>query len=433
MSLTKNSPEVNKIIDKLYKNNYGTITSTLTKRFGLENFDQIESIVSKSLEEVKKAWQESNIPHDPKDTLWQFITENCSDLFCKKIGKKSYYSNPKEKSITNLIYPNEDEALENNLAMLFLSCNPVIPNHLRVPFILKTFGGYTTPYIARLFSKNQNSLSDEIKSIKVLVLNKKIDFKIPEDPKQFKLQFENMVCVIYEIFSLGFKHPDSKIKVAPDLCHLALNLAKTTISQSRTNTAETHALFALILLKASRLNSMLDINGNLLNLKEQDRTLWNKKMIKDGIYHLYKSANGKNVTKLHLEAGIAAIHATSKDYKSTNWKQIISLYDNYLTLNHSPQTELERSIAISRYKGAREGIKSINKIDLKSLNSCELLYSTLGNLYLQIHKYDKALKNYKKSLTLTENPSTRSFIRSKISICDQRIKMTKRYKKSLSF
>ena len=435
MALLKNNPEVNNTIDKLIKDNHATITAALTKHFGIENLEQIENIVSKSFNDAKNSWIESSVPNDPKNIVWKFVTENSSDLFCKKVTKNKKISiDSKNYEFENLNFPNEAEAYENNVTMLFACCNPLIPANLKVPLTLKIFGGFTTSYISRLLGKNQNSLSYEIILIKQLALDKKIDFKLPENKDQFNSQLANIIGVLYEIFSLGYKNGDKKLKVIPELCYCALNTASMLTSFNQTNTPETKALLSLMLLKGSRLNSMLDDKGNLLTLKEQDRNLWNKEMIKDGIHNLYKSANGKNVTKIHLEAGIAAIHSTSKNYESTNWKQIVSLYDNYLKLNYSPFTELERSIAISKYLGPKEGLKSINRIsNLESLKQCELLYSTLGNLNLEIHKYDNALESYKKSLDLAQSSNFKSFLLSKIKICDQRIKMSKRYQYGLSF
>lgn len=435
MALVRSIPEVNKIIDNLVRNDFGTITSTLTKRFGPESIDQVENIVTKSLKEAKDIWSYSSVPNNPKNILWQFITGNSSDLFCKKILNHKYPLSKFNSSsnAVNLNYPDEDEAVENKIAMLFACCHPIASEDNRIALVLKILGGYSTSYIARILSKNENAVASELRETKNKIIDRKILLVIP---KKFKLKerLDLVLETLNTLFELGFNHPDNKLTILPELCNTTINLTKVLTLHPRTNSPETQSLIALILLKGSRLNSMLDTKGNVLTLKEQDRSLWNKQMIKDGIHHLYLSASGENVTRIHLNAGIAAIHSTSNDYKSTNWQQIILLYDNYLKLNPSPYTELERSIAVSKAYGPYEGIKSIKKIDgLETLTSHDLLYSTIGNLYLQIHNYGKALSNFRKALTLSKKPADKSFLQNKIRICDQRIKMTNRYKYGLSF
>ncbi|MGH7885307.1 MAG: DUF6596 domain-containing protein, partial [Thermodesulfobacteriota bacterium] len=214
----------------------------------------------------------------------------------------------------------------------------------------------------------------------------------------------------------------------------AILLANLLTDFSNTALPESRALLAWMLLNASRLNSMLDVKGNILTLQEQDRSIWDSKMIEKGLSHLYESANGLEITKIHLEAGVSAIHSLSKEYRLTNWNRIISLYDNYLAYNHCPSIELEKAIAISKLKGPKEGIEAINNIEKKDkLDSDDLLYSALGNLNFQLHKYETAISNFKQAIDLSEESFDRSFYSKKIKICQQRMDMSKKYGHSLSF
>ena len=120
-----------------------------------------------------------------------------------------------------------------------------------------------------------------------------------------------------------------------------------------------HALLAYLYFNLSRLDTMFSNEGNLISLREQDRSKWDKDLIKKGLFHLGKSADGKNVTIYHLESAIAAIHCMSKSYIQTDWYKILSLYDKYLSIIESPHVEIQKASVISKIRGAKEGIEHI--------------------------------------------------------------------------
>ena len=433
MTLINNNPEVNKRIDELVRNNYGTIMSTLTMRLGTENIIQIDNLVARSFSEAKTDWSYREVPADPNNKIWQLITDNSSDLFCVKIQNRSSDKENGEHHTFNLNYPDRDEAVENNVTMLFTCCHSDINPETRVSLILKILGGYTSSEIARAQSKNEVAVIDQIHEAKVNLLSGDVPFEIPEESNLTE-RLNNVLDSLFAIFELGFSHPYDKSMVFPELCHTAISLLKYLILHQRTNTPKVSALLAYMYLCGSRLNSMIDRKGNLLNLKEQDRSLWDSKMISRGIDYLYSSANGKEVSDYHLKAGVAAIHSTSIDYESTNWRQIISLYDNYLELNYSPFAELEKAIAVSRAHGPEESLNCLRNIKQKSEIEDTSLYSlTLGNLNLQLHNYSEALHYLSRALKLSENSYENIYINNKIHICEQRIKMTERYRYGLSF
>ena len=433
MTLINNNPDINREVDELSKKDYGTITSTLTKRLGPENLIQIDNLVTESFRRARYYWSYSTVPDDPRNKIWQFITDNSSDLFCVKIKNRSSFESKNSHRSLNLDYPDRDEATENNVTMLFACCHKSIDLSARIALILKILGGYTSSDIARVLSKNQNRVIDEINDAKIKIISSNIPFEIP-GKYAINDRLNNILEALFSIFELGFNHPHDKSKIFPELCYSAINLLQFLTSHPETNSQKSRALLAYMLLCGSRLGAMKDKNGNLLNLKEQDRSLWNAGMVSKGIDYIYSSANGVEVSIYHLKAGVAAVHSTSTDYKLTNWKQIISLYDNYIELNNSPQVELERAIVVSKAYGPKEGLKYIGKIQDKiEIKDSALLYTALGNLNLQLHNYEKSLSYLKRALELSENSFEKTYINNKIYVCEQRIKMTRRYKHGLSF
>ncbi len=434
MTLHKNIPEVNKKIEDLIQNDFGMITSTLTNRLGPESITAVESIVTDSYKEARTKWSAGSLPLDPKDFIWQFVTDNTSELFCHKIFNHQF---PTKKTgpqnTVNLEYPNKDEVVLNKIIMLFACSHPSNELYVNEALVLKILGGYSTSFIARILTKSENVITNALENAKEQIIEKKIPFTVP-GKYVVRERTVNLLKILQHIFELGYSHPDERIRFAPEVCNTAINLCEVLSKNPLTNIPETRAHTAYMLLCGSRLSSIKDSNGNILKLQEQDRDLWDREMIKKGIDFLYKSASGKNVGKIHLMAGLEAIHSTSPDYGSTNWGQILSLYQNYLNLHDCPETELEMAFAISKTHGPKMGIEAVKRIKRKeSIENTTLYGITLGNLYLQIHKYETALSYFKKGLKAAERISEKTYINSKIHICQQRIRMSKRYKHGLSF
>ncbi len=433
MTLINNSPETDRKIDQVSKRYYGTITSTLARRLGIENLMVIDDLVARSFRQAKSSWSHKTALYDAKDMVWRFITDNSSDLFCTKVKYRSSAGIIKSGHLSKLNYPDNDEAISNNIAMMFFCCHESTVSDTRMALILKILGGYTLSDIARALSKNETSVLNDINKAKTHIISSNAPFSIP-GKYTIDEGLNRILGSLFSIFELGFNHPKDRSKILPQLCYTAVNLLQFLTSHPKTNRPKSRALLAYMLLCASRIGAMKDRYGNILSLKEQDRSLWNPEMIRKGIKHLYSSADGKEVSIYHLKAGVAAVHSTCSDYKLTDWKQIISLYDRYLEINHSTPIELERAIAVSKLRGPEEGLRSINNIcNVDEIEQSALLSLTLGDLNLQLHKYKKAEKHFKKAADISENSFEQAYIHSKIHVCEQRIKMARRYERGKMF
>src|SRR5437763_9923326 len=176
-----------------------------------------------------------------------------------------------------------------------------------------------------------------------------------------------------------------------------------------------------MLLNAARLPARTDSEGNILRLKEQDRSIWNQVLIARGMQQLSMSAAGDELSAYHLQAGIAACHCTARDYESTDWRQILSLYDRLLELDDSPVIALNRAIAVANVHGAAAGLQTVAAIrELGKLDSYYLLYAVLGELEMRLSHREAAAQQFRKSLQLVETNSERSFLARRLESCGSR-------------
>ena len=207
--------------------------------------------------------------------------------------------------------------------------------------------------------------------------------------------------------------------VREDICDEAIRLAGVLAEHPAGNQPKTHALLALMLLNAARMPARLDDAGNLLRLREQDRTCWNQALIARGMFHFAQSAAGREITEYHLQAGIAACHCTARDYESTDWLQILSLYDRLLAFDRSPVVALNRAVALAEVSGPQAGLDAVNAIaPAPSLQDYYLFHAVRGELEAQLDRFPAAAGHFRKALELAKIKSEQAFLAKKLQACD---------------
>lgn len=202
-----------------------------------------------------------------------------------------------------------------------------------------------------------------------------------------------------------------------DLCEEAIRLARLVAGHPATDAPKTHALLALLLLQASRLPARVSAEGELFLMRDQDRSLWDRRLIAEGMAHLDRSATGEELTSYHLQAGIASHHAVARTYADTDWREISELYDHLYGMDPNPVIALNRAIALSRWKGPEAGIAALSEIEHHpALAHYHLLPATLGELWSELGDTERAATYYRAAL---EHPCTgpeRRLLRKKLGI-----------------
>jgi predicted RNA polymerase sigma factor len=428
--------ENRKHLNDLFRDEYGKILSTFTRLFGIEYLELAEKVIDSTYSEARFNSQSKGIPKKPKDWLWNLAKIRGSEILRRENKLYDFGLNMNRisredfKALTKL----DDELLvDNQIRMLFVCCHPSIPREARITLALKLLRGLTSQEIATALFANESTIARKLDEGRQRLKELNLDYGLPNQTEQCQ-RLETVHSILNHIFKHGHDYYGGKSQDNIVLCHESIKLTTLLTNHKQTDTQETRALLSFMLFEASRLPARFDEERGLLDLQEQDRSLWDKKMVKKGLYHLDISANSDNVSEYHLRAGISACHAIADSYEKTDWGKILSLYENYLKLNYDPKLSLERAMVFSTIYGAREGINQIKRIPRsKQLESNHRLYSTLGNLYLQLNNYKEALENYKSAMKHAITKDDQSFYRERIEICQNRIKMTRRYRHQNSF
>jgi RNA polymerase sigma-70 factor (ECF subfamily) len=176
-----------------------------------------------------------------------------------------------------------------------------------------------------------------------------------------------------------------------------------------------------MLLDGARLPARVDAEGNILRLKEQNRSLWNRKMIEHGMLHLGLAAAGAELTEYHIQAGIAACHDAAADYKSTDWQKILTLYDHWIGISDSPVIALNRAVAVANLKGPKAGLAATESIRKKGdLDSYYLFFAVLGEFEYRLDHFDIASGHFRKAIQLTDLQTEKVFLEKRLRDCEEK-------------
>lgn len=416
--------EVSHVVEHLFRHEAGKMVAILTRIFGLDHLTLAEDVVQEALARALQTWPFYGVPKNP--SAW--IMRASRNLALDAVRREKSFRD-KEPQIIQLIehensapdallFPDQEIA-DDRLRMMFVCCHPQIPPDDQVALALKTLGGFSPKEISRAFLTTEAAIAKRLVRAKQKIREAGIRFEIPSG-EELSRRLDGVLQSLYLLFNEGYKASSGDNLVRESVCAEAIRLATLLAQHPAGNEPRTHALLALMLLSAVRIPARQDAQGNLLRLQEQDRTRWDQPMVLRGMYHLAMSAAGREVTQYHIQSAIAACHCAAKDYASTDWKQILGLYDSLLEFDDSPVVALNRAVALAEVNGPQAGLKAVRAIkDVKSLDSYYLLHAVLGDFEARSNNPRAAAVHFRKSLELAEIKSEQVFLARRLEACER--------------
>jgi RNA polymerase sigma-70 factor (ECF subfamily) len=314
---------------------------------------------------------------------------------------------------------------DDTLRLMFVCCHPLIPAEAQVALALKTLCGFSVTEIARAFLTTEAAIAKRLTRAKQRIREARIRFEIPVGG-ELERRLDGVWQSLYLLFNEGYKASTGDKLVREELCHEAIRLAGLLAQHPAGSRPRTCALLALMLLNAARLPARVDGEGSLLRLEEQDQSRWDRSMMARGMFHLAESAAGEEISEYHLQAGIAACHCAAKDYASTDWLQILALYDRLVEFDDSPVVALNRAVALAEVRGPQAGIEAVNAIQnlprkRSGLESYYLLHAVLGDFESRLNHAQAAAGHFRKSLQLAEIKAEQAFLAKRLRACEEKI------------
>jgi len=392
--------------------------SALTHYFGMQNLELVEDIVQESLIKALQQWPYRGIPENPGGWLWQTAKNHALDVLRREARfQKRLQGEIRLIEMEQVMagseaseYPFEDD----QLSMMFMGCHPALSRDVQIAFVLNTVSGFSAAEIARAFLVPEATMAQRLVRAKNKLRTLGPRFEIPEEAELAE-RLDAVLDVLYLLFNEGYDAHIGETLVREEICLEAIYLCKLAAKHVEGRLPHVQALLALMLLQGSRLKARTDLEGDLVLLRDQDRSAWDAGMIQEGLYYLGLSAEGSELSSYHLEAGIAAKHAVAENYEQTDWAGILNDYEALLEIAPSLVVHLNHTVALAMVHGSQAGLHKLMKLkDEPSLRTYHLLPATFGELYERSGKLEQAEQSYREALTLTENEAEQRFLQKKL-------------------
>ena len=386
------------LIPNLFRSEYQKIVSVLCRLFGMAHIEMAEDIVSDTFLAATEIWSTKGIPDNPRAWLYT-VAKNKTKNYLKRDALFQQKVSPEiQHGTANTEEFELDLSVKNigdsQLAMIFTVCNPQISTESQVALALNLLCGFGIQEIADAYLTNKEVVYKRLNRAKEKLKELNISIKQPS-LKEINLRMDSVLTTLYLLFSEGYYSSTQNTTLRRDFCTEAMRLVYLLTDHDHTNHPKVNALLSLMCFHASRFDARSDQNGEAILYQDQDESLWNMELIDQGKYYLGLSAAGTQLSKYHLEAGIAYWH-THKEDTPEKWAQILQLYNSLLILEYSPIVALNRTFALAKVNGKTTAITEAEKL---KLTDNHLYYSLLGNLYTDIDN-SKALESYRKALAM---------------------------------
>jgi RNA polymerase sigma-70 factor (ECF subfamily) len=404
--------EVRRSIELLYRVDSGRILATLIRLLG--DFDLAEDSMHEAFAAALGLWHKTGIPTQPRPWLISTARFKAIDT----MRRRARFDASQQDLIRHLEAqsaqePQQVEGIEDDrLRLIFTCCHPSIAPEAHIALTLREVCGLTTEEIARAFLIRPPTLAQRIVRAKTAIREQGISFQMPS-PQDLPDRLSPVLQVIYLVFNEGYSAAAGSEIVRTDLTGEAIRLGRLICELLPE--PEVMGLLALMLLQESRRSARMSASGDLILLERQDRALWDRAQIAEGIVLVEKSLTSHRFGSYTLQAAIAAVHAEADSAATTDWRQIVMLYNRLAQIQPSPVVELNRAVAIAMCEGPEAGLNLIEGLLTRGeMANYHLAHSARADLCRRLGRMAEARFSYKKALTLTQQEPERRFLEERL-------------------
>lgn len=405
-STTADPGDLPELVDHLFRHESGRLSASLVAVFGPSKLDLIEDVVQEALVEALRHWRFNGVPENPTAWLTQVARRRALDALRRDATLRRHEPKLRAWAQRNA-YARAHDELDEQLRLMLLCCHPELPREQRVALTLKLAAGLGTAEIARAFLITESAAAQRIVRAKRTIRESGISMDMPE-ADELGPRLHSVLETVYLLFNEGYSAGEGDEVIQRDKLEEACRLGAMLVADERTASPSAHALLALMLFHASRLDTRSDADGALLLLEDQDRSQWDRDLIARGFHHLQHSASGDELTAYHLEAGIAAVHARSASFDATNWDEIVSLYDMLREIKAGPVVGLNRAVAIAMARGVDAGLVELDSIGQMDRYPHHAIVR--GELLRRAGRMEEAREQLKRALNLPCSKPQRALV-----------------------
>ena len=390
-------------IETLYRSESGRILATLVRMLG--DLDLAEEAMHEAFAAAVELWPRTGVPDKPRPWLISTGRFKAIDAMRRRgrfDAAQSELARQLEARVTEA--PPEEEMEDDRLRLIFTCCHPALPAEGQVALTLREVCGLTTEEIARAFLVTPATLAQRIVRAKSTIREKTIPYQVP-GLQELSARLGAVLQVVYLIFNAGYSAEASGAELSGEAVRLG-RLIRDLLPEP-----EVMGLLGLMLLQESRRAARSSADGELILLEWQDRSLWNREQIAEGIALTESALRSRRFGAYTLQAAIAAVHAETCAAAATDWRQIRLLYDRLMRIQPSPVVELNRAVAIAMDEGPERGLALIDELLARAeLVNYYLAYAARADLCRRLGRLAEARAAYEKALLLARQEPERRFL-----------------------
>jgi RNA polymerase sigma-70 factor (ECF subfamily) len=409
MELADKDGRVDEVVEATYRSESRRVLATLIHLLG--DFDRAEEALHDAFMAAVEQWPRDGVPANPR--AWLVSTGRFKAIDAMR--RRTRF----DESVTELAHRLDGEVMEpalwdeesiedDRLRLIFTCCHPALPADARIALTMREVCGLTTEEIARAFLTAAPTIAKRIVRAKAKIRDARIPYEVPSQ-SELAPRLDTVLQVIYLVFTEGYSASSGGSLTRSDLSGEAIRLGRLLVELLPE--PESQGLLALMLLHESRRGARTSPEGDLVLLDDQDRSLWNRDLVDEGLALLEQALASRRFGPYTLEAAIAATHVEAPSAAATDWAQIVALYDALLSGNPSPVVELNRAIAVAMRDGPQAGLTLIDGILARGeLQDYYLAHSARADFYRRLGEVEQARASFEKALGLARPEVARRFL-----------------------
>ncbi len=405
------------VVEGIYRAESRRVLATLIRLLG--DFDLAEEALHDAFAAAVEQWPHDGVPDNPRAWLVSTGRFKAIDAVRRRARFNASLVELAERldAGNRTLEPVDDAAVDDDrLRLIFTCCHPALPPNAQIALTLREVCGLTTEEIARAFLTSPPTVAQRIVRAKTKIRDARIPYQIPS-LADLPDRLDSVLRVVYLVFNEGYSASSGAALTRHDLSGEAIRLGRLLVELLRE--PEAMGLLALMLLHESRRATRSSQQGELVLLTDQDRALWNHEQIAEGAALVERALLSRRFGPYTLQAAIAAVHAEAPDAASTDWAQIVGLYNVLAKADPSPVVELNRAAAVAMLNGPAAGLALIDALLARGdLQDYHLAHSARADLCRRLGRTEDARASYERALVLTEQQPERRFLEQRLRELD---------------
>ena len=390
-------------IERIFRAEYGRAVAVLVRHFG--DIDMAEDAVQDAFAAAVQRWPSTGIPPSPAGWIITTARNRAIDRLRRESSRDERHAQAAFLLANEPSSDEEDAVPDDRLRLMFTCCHPALAPAAQVALTLRLLGGLTTAEIARAFLVPESTMAQRLVRAKGKIRDAGIPYRVPgaqELPDRLRV----VLAVIYLIFNEGYTASAGECLVREDLCAEAIRLGRLAATLVPED-LEATGLLALMLLVESRRAARATTDGGLVLLAQQDRGLWNRRLIEEGQALVRLCLRRNQPGPYQIQAAINAVHSDAGHAAATDWRQILQLYDQLMVIAPSPVVSLNRAVAVAEVDGVEPALAIVEEL---ALDRYYLWHAIRADLLRRVSRYQDAALAYRDAIARTDNAAERAFL-----------------------